>query len=129
MADKVQANELRIGNLIDFEGRTCTVEEIDKQGVIVLFEDGETEWIDLFQFFPIHLTPEWLEKFGFYVVLKNSAGQIYNMILDMSVANSALNITIWNSGKIEPATKHIQYVHQLQNLFFALTNKELEVKQ
>lgn len=62
----LKAQELRIGNLIDFEGEICQVLSIDSQGVDVLFlGNGEDIWIDLFQFTPTPIIEDLLLKFGF----------------------------------------------------------------
>jgi hypothetical protein len=82
---------------------------------------------------PIPLTEEWLLKMGFDI--SNSSG--YN------IKNNGIEIDIWfnddglindiqisstNISGAYPNIKHFQYVHQLQNLYFALTNEELTMK-
>lgn len=122
---KVTRNELRLGNLLDFEGETCIVREIDSSGAVVLFNNNEEYWIDLFQFNGIPLTEEWFLKFGFennngFWSLKNidildfKLNKDYIIIFNENPANSGI------SGR-----KLIKYVHQLQNLYFALTGEEL----
>lgn len=73
----------------------------------------ECEYSDMSE---ITLTEEWLIKFGFKKTNKS-----YHMY-----ENSAWQ-TIRNMRKDEFFYKgtHIKYVHQLQNLYFALTGKEL----
>lgn len=122
----IQANELRLGNLIDFEGLPSVVKEIDSQGVVVFIgETGETEWIDLFQFNPIPLTEEILLKCGFEKIENNWKVLSYSNVFYFSwerLAGSAFSLD--NESIYLP---HIEYLHQLQNLYFALTGEELEI--
>jgi hypothetical protein len=113
--------ELRIGNWFYYSGGW-------------LQPDGEFQWnesywlkllecrIDLEHIHPIPLTTEWLEKFGF----KGTIGQSnpfcgYNSVLFID-DNSNVEIYYCNT-----LLRVIQYVHQLQNLYFALLGKELEI--
>ena len=76
---------------------------------------------------PIPLTEEWLLKFGF--VDKN-----YTLELKAKRKTIVFNwfskvvSTGKRSGYYSRKYRHIKYVHQLQNLYFALTGEELEVK-
>ena len=118
----MQANELRIGNLIykrlkSGNGRTING-EVGCQDIVKIFED-----IGSFIYEPILLTEEWLLKFGFRVfpwgwVKKSKRG-----------FGIRLNIKTY-SYEIDgnPAVK-LEYVHQIQNLYFILTGEELELSQ
>lgn len=74
---------------------------------------------------PIHLTEEWLLKFGFE---KDNAGSFSSKMIDN------YSIRIWYvSGAFRWTANYfcsaeLKYVHQLQNLYFALTGQELEYK-
>jgi len=71
---------------------------------------------------PIPLTEEWLLKFGF---VKHKTTDIYP-----TFAKQMFN---WNDGILYIIgygfMNHIKHVHQLQNLYFALTGEELVVKE
>lgn len=73
---------------------------------------------------PIPLTEEWLEKFGFEKI-KHIHNGIYYL-------HRLVKISIYPNGMIElrgsVGWNKMQYVHQLQNLYFALTGEELEIK-
>ena len=77
---------------------------------------------------PIPLTEEWLLKFGF----EKSGGGLYLTYetFEMYYINGVLGLSARvsdpNEGYID--TK-IKYVHQLQNLHFALTGEELTIKE
>jgi len=70
---------------------------------------------------PIPLTPEILEKAGWEkfagVFSKNE------WALREDAPGYEFNSPYWRTGGIS-----VQYVHQLQNLYFALTGQELEIK-
>jgi hypothetical protein len=126
----MKAKDLRLGNILEFEGRACKVLEIDSQGVVVLFDDGEEVWIDLFQFNSILLTEEWLLKVGFerfpksFSVLNKKVNEHTAIIGDLK--GFEMTSIIRGSVNLVPLPK-IEYVHQLQNLYFALTGSELEI--
>jgi len=127
----LSARELRIGNYvfglyysyddIDEDERTelCMVVGLDVVGFsehqiwVEGLENSEREVYSDFE--PIPLNEEWLLKFGFSGWDKGN----YTMILSNG-----------NFMEFEYViAKNIKYVHQLQNLYFALTNEELTIKQ
>ena len=133
---KITKNELRLGNILDFEGETCVVREIDSSGVVVLFNNSEEEWIDLFQFSGIPLTEEWLLKFGF------KYGEFLNdfFINEIDGANNlwiknqlgikwGVSLNLFHDDLKPIFLKDIKYVHQLQNLFFSLCGEELTLSK
>ena len=112
----MKASELRIGNIV-------------KQGIIELIVSSliqvrdtiyESEVIE-----PIPLTEEWLLKFGFESMYSNyivKAGDYYNSI-KQDCGKWIYSYDESDAGCYE--LKEIKYVHQLQNLYFALNDKEL----
>jgi len=121
----MNANELRIGNYVKFGKLFKKVVEIAEEGFYILDKDGTTlknTWADLQ---PIPLTEEWLLKFGF-VEVKYDDG-IYGFCKQ--------GFGYINSGQIRWSCeriifnddKHLLYIHQLQNFYFALTGEELVV--
>jgi len=82
---------------------------------------------------PIPLTEEWLVKFGFnqktyfdtdgceYYEFKNGSFKIYN-----SEYSEEFHVDFNVS---DGCSVHVKTVHQLQNLYFALTGEELTLKQ
>jgi hypothetical protein len=132
----LKANELRIGNLIiglyedDCENvltEICTVLGVDSVGfsenkIWVETEKSKVEKFDSFEGIPI--TEEWLLKLGFKFVKSL-----------MGYYKGGHEVALFKSGVIEfhPFEKenyiYIKYIHELQNLFFALTGKELQQAQ
>ena len=114
----MNANELRLGNLIyaklsSGKGRTAvhTVAAYN----IVNIADGVTS---SFIFEPIPLTEEWLLQFGFehtrYGFIKGG------LHLDNDFSLFIEDETGFNTWSVE-----LKYVHQLQNLYFAIIGQEL----
>ena len=106
------AQELRIGNLIE-------------QGVIEIMSENAV-WINeklllIDEIQSIPLTEEWLVKFGFekskYEYFTKFAG---NNVMTIFIFQERIKVDIVNQFIC-----NIHYVHQLQNLYFALTKKEL----
>ena len=112
----IKANELRIGNSILQDGELVFVTPW-RLGLIEL---------DSVVYEPIPLTEEWLLKFGFEVINKSYFElKINSIVLEYTKnLNNECYIMINESIKI-----YIKHVHQLQNLYFALTGEELTIKE
>lgn len=116
----IQANELRIGNLIQNEnGLILIVSNIEPGRILADFEDfsySSEDW----PISPIPLDESWLRRAGF---ARSKKGTFFS--------GKFVDIELFN-GKFYPAIIGIRWdhkiesVHQLQNLFFALTGTELE---
>jgi hypothetical protein len=127
----MQANELRLGNLIIgnliYEGKLKTFRRLNDDLDVVFFSDGSIHEIGeyLTDCKPIPLTEEWLLKFGF---VSNPYKDRYeliakiNIIIECDKTKGLVNLYC-------EQFPHIKYVHQLQNLYFALTGEELTIKQ
>lgn len=74
---------------------------------------------------PIPLTEEWLEKFGF----EKMANREWFKQGSIQYNPSREILEIWQRDNWITYKKQFKYVHQLQNLYFALTNEELTIKQ
>lgn len=116
----MQVRELRIGNYAltkgnyensgDYQETYITANHIKEIDLSELLCSG------------VPLTEEWLLKFGFEEV--DYAGGCYNLgivCIDTSDFNCVVNGK-WLDVKI-------QYVHQLQNLYYALTQTELQLTE
>jgi len=117
----IQANELRIGNYVDFKGLWIgQINGIHKGGPGIMDNNGIFSWEG---FRPIPITEEWLLKFGFI----ETSTQEHRFELNPFVVYLWLTGVIVEIGKEFYETDN-KYVHQLQNIVFALTGKELEIK-
>jgi hypothetical protein len=119
----MKANELRIGNLLFDRGdKILRLDYWDfmKPAQRMFLGDSElhplTENLEYCK--PIPLTEEWMFKFGFIKSSDNNyykGGKftIYNRFGNFGLIGGSLS---W---------KEFKHVHQLQNLYFALTGEEL----
>ena len=130
----MKANELRIGNwiLIPYQNAPIAIpaHETKVQGITIFGEiltNNTTEHEGLKTHFNyasgIPLTEEWLLKFGFEKI----GGYLWNCkkLGARRFINNPYGITHF---EMEFGETHIRSVHQLQNLYYALTGNELEVK-
>lgn len=123
----MKASELRIGNLCYYhvddpiEGEYDVLNTIDYEDIRILFgECGEA-------FRPIIIDHDWLSKFGFVKEGLHYAMGVHQMLfsgLMKLTFNSSLQKWVFSIGRYKDITR-LQYVHQLQNLYYALTNTEL----
>ena len=121
----IDTRDLRIGNFLLFEDNSVIeVRGIHPSGKNI--HDGK-KWIEVFRLNPIPLKSEELLKFGFKhnsIIINNLdktlnisaiVGKDFYMYLD-DVFGSSYDLNC------------IQSIHQLQNLYFALTATELTIK-
>jgi hypothetical protein len=116
----IQPQELRIGNILNY-----TTAENDILPTTIDWQD--LKWISEDQkgfnlvHHPIALTEEWLLKFGFH-----KKGLWYKkddaFIIGWIDNKSQISVGVNRNYSIT-----YRYVHQLQNLYFALTKKELKI--
>ena len=134
----MKASELRIGNLVYVSDNETNI--IFKQITPINIHNlmHLTGWdkspIDI-EFEPIPLTEEWLYKFGFTNIDKGDNDYItyadsnhdYYLQIDVRRKNGKYLILDNSFDDLRAFSMvDIMYVHQLQNLYFALTGKELE---
>jgi len=118
----MKASELRIGNFYDNDG---FVNEVNPNTIEQAWI-AERSWIK-----PLPLTEAWLWKFGFEkvdIVLTSIAIAPLNLPCTFNLPNTPFSFC---QGKLILTTGtgdfcvNTEYVHQLQNLYFALTGEEL----
>jgi hypothetical protein len=123
----MDARELRIGNCI-------------KIGNIVTLVEGVSTWDNLIQnsnfaerhiteFEPIPLTEEWLLKFGFNKISDSYGINISISSYILTTVALLYSIDIFKKTNVYYGLIEIKHVHQLQNLYFALTGEELTIKE
>lgn len=112
----IKANELRLGNWVSNGEKNYTVDACS------LYDTATLEY------YPIEgilLTPEILEKCGFKgnankaIKIKNG----FDLVVDVFDWFAVINPKNYSSCY----TVDCKYLHQLQNLYFALTGTELEI--
>lgn len=137
----MKAEELRIGNYVRYLGVDTTINVVSN-GFISTLKSGA---IAVGQADPIPLTEEWLLKFGFekydwingYFIKCNGKHlfiQFYEPDNTHQILVFFTKITQDRRGHLMHGRDYFipknskQYVHQIQNLYFALTGKELKTK-
>jgi len=129
----MDAKDLRIGNLITHKSEVIKVTGIgeygiqSKEGDRILNSRYSTPDLE-----PIPLTEEWLVKMGFDKY--RNCFLTYKKVYEKDY----IHIRIFRSGAISfiiknregnDEYKQLKSVHQLQNLYFALTGEELTIKE
>lgn len=134
---ETRPQDLRIGNLIQDVGESAEVYTVDmisetriRAGAMTIYPAG----FEILHYIP--LTPEWLERFSFRSDLEGwywkPTGK--NSYIAFNPHGVYLSVTDQHD---ESDSKHkdefserlsIEFVHQLQNLYFILTNEELTLK-
>lgn len=129
----IRANQLRIGNFLYVSGNTIDTyqtskpKRVDIDFLKAIDEENKQRPDGLLTWFnPIPLTPEILEKCGFNVTSKGfyQHPNWYNLSLKYFRGSYALRCNF-----MDIITNNIYYVHQLQNLYHALTGEELEINE
>lgn len=119
----MEANELRIGNWVGHENKAIQVHElpflIDTDESVDGYLINE-RWLTEHE--PIPLTEEWLLKLGFEF---SHHGEISNDNFIIEKYHDGYHYT---GGEGVAFGTPIVYVHQLQNLYFALTGEELKTQ-
>jgi hypothetical protein len=139
----MEAKDLSIGNLVERDGNILEVIRIAKDGVINydLVKESKGMHVNSGIVIPIPLTEEWHDKFGikkngfnsFEYKLPNKLNLYLTVIFtgDYVMIRQGKKksidddmISIWNKDLI----KRDMFVHEWQNLYFALTSEELIIK-
>ncbi len=126
----IDAIELRLGNLLqDREGRLCKVEEITSERDE--YEEDEDEGgfsasaikgpMTGLPHKPITLNEDWLTRMG--VINK----RLPNPRFEIFRLGPHYNITTEGREENQVFLCSVQYIHQFQNIYFALTGEELEI--
>ena len=131
----MKTNDLRIGNLIDYFGDIIKVDTIDyfdgkeRVGGINTTE-GDRVFDKPSYFDPIELTEEVLLKIGF-----KKDGNNYSLVCDdievgfyIDKFKQVLYINVSREKRFyknELRSYDVKYLHQLQNAYYILTNKEM----
>ena len=139
----IKENELRIGNYVTIDNKQSHPTISGQMGLVIgileryekLFpkstasisiQIGDNSFSQFNEYIePIPLTEEWLVKLGFELFQDEndafpSYHHKYSFVLDEKFQPSDVGFPI--------AHIEFKYVHQLQNLYFALTGEELTIK-
>lgn len=145
----MKTNELRIGNKVIGYKCEATIQLIDTVNVEVYYgkyPDENTQVLSLKDIKPIKLTENLMYKFGFTRegteagddgALQLGCAQTEQKLCFLWIPKEGRYtekhaVGIWlgqdyNNQQLKIDIKRVKYVHQLQNLYYALTGKELKL--
>jgi hypothetical protein len=123
--------ELRIGNIIE----SGIIERMDIGDCIYSMQIIDFEGVrrKISNPSPLPITKEWLMRFGYqehedgFIILLN---EITGMILEKSIYEDigiAFDLSFLQNDGHCILLEEVQFVHQLQNIYFALTDEELKL--
>jgi len=128
----MDVKELRLNNWVLFtdENGNSHEKEISFVDLVVIGTDGNAD-----SYSGIPLTAEWLEKFGFKYKYnaahegetKQFSKVLNNKALPFSIYHDCEGLWYYKISEVESVI--INFVHELQNLYFALTKTELKLKE
>ena len=129
----IKPEELRIENWIYDRSKTRIVKvwgiESNHDQITVNHANGSVVYkVDLKDIEPIDLTEEWLLKMGFedkYLTIDKKISSDFTMSL---IPDKEGGYHFMPHATLKWGVD-LKYVHQLQNLFFALKGKELTIKE
>ena len=117
----MEANELRIGNWVYLGRNIIAIDGIGKDFVF----NGSTHWnLDAPNLIkPIPLTEKYLLRFGF------ERSGLYHVKNQVHIHDEHGWTDTGYEYRFNYTSIKIKHVHQLQNLYFALTGEELTIKE
>jgi hypothetical protein len=132
----MKASELRIGNFLLFVNKLQEVSSIHSDNTIRLRKTKNDNChgcycVNTITIFPIRITEEWLLKFGFYY---QSSDKNYVIKNKYGYCNSIKKIDgdwCYNNDYSDAScyfVRELRYIHELQNLYYALNEEELTIK-
>ena len=109
----IKANELRIGNIVlnPLTGEPCKITAMDISDIENGYKTREG----------IILSPEILEKYGFIKEIDNFYRLNNSSMIEILFADKGILV-----ASQSVCLNHVKYIHQLQNLYVALTGEELK---
>lgn len=136
--EDIKLKELRIGNYVyclSDDAKTLEFVEISEiHDDMVYFKECDFDGTIGGSCYPIKLTEEWLIKLGF----TNDNNESWFWSFDFDDKQETFKVFpltaggdpmgLWGIVGCPQLVKKIKFVHQLQNLFFALIGEELELK-
>jgi len=118
MENRLSSNELRIGNYIYFDKVPCQIHLSDFDNCDEIMNQMDEDYQ------PIPLSEQWLKDFGFEY---NDYQEWIKPDIKIETVDYPFHFD-YDDPRFKQmyCTVEIEYVHQLQNLYFALTGKELK---
>lgn len=124
---ELTAQELRIGNYLNYQGKIIKVEGIHNRTIYHSDRQFDQVGVEKYiTFEPIPLTEEWLFKFGFGKSEEHEYGSNENDLFGFYY-DYHFNRFYLDTPEDNIYIPFIKYVHQLQNLYHCLCGNELQI--
>ena len=128
----MKATELRIGNWVEIKNQEVkTYAQVEGTGNL---QHVAGQLWSIEELKPIPLTEKWLERFGFEKVrfddnywFEKQAGDF--SLITNDIGKIAFNEKLDHVFISETIQPKIKTINQLQNIYFALTGEEIELKK
>ena len=135
----MKPTELSIGNLVMYNGKVVKVEQITKHKIGYHTKPNETRmnYARLCEIEPIPITEELLTKIGFILPEHKE----FYIMCCINGKDNSIRLTkyfnLWNAEifashpevvMLECTILGLRFVHELQNAYYLITGKELEIK-
>jgi hypothetical protein len=129
----MEANELRVNSIIHFVDENVDAEiGHHNLGILLAYPSSD-------KYEPIPLTEEWLLRFGFESITDKNTIKSLDLYMCGGLVHLYSNnednysrVTAWfqEDGEVsQNYFREVEFVHTLQNLYFALTGEELQIKK
>lgn len=129
----MEAIELRVKNLVeDPILGVLEIQDIFGSGQVIAKKDNITFNLNLSQTKGVPLKEEWLLKFGWSYYNGKTEGVLtkdFGCKMDVDYVDGVLLIKSHYEGEEMYRETKVKFIHQLQNLYFALTGEELTLKK
>jgi len=119
----IDVRELRIGNWVEnYKKETVFIDKFSNRESYFT-HDGDCYSISKSN--PIPITEEWLKKLGFtlpnahYLIWYKEGFGAFRILFDVHLKHWQVGLS---GGRV---IRQVKYIHDLQNIYFALTEKEL----
>jgi hypothetical protein len=129
----IPASELRIGNYIQFKElflkiKGCESDDTSYKALVVIPKSGPL-LVPIERIEPIQLTPELLKKAGFKKHISSDRVMEHYFKGDIIFLSRVKGTDEFYIEHYRPSSEKVEVksVHQLQNLYFALTSHEIEI--
>ncbi len=132
----MKAEEVKYKNLVEYDGRIFEIHMIAEEFPALNTDEFGIGVVDWNNIKPIPLTEEWLIRFGFntwkgWLCLDAFSPGHPSQRFDLYWSKEdGFNCKSRYQGDVELGYKmrHIEHVHELQNLFYSLTGEQLTLK-
>lgn len=116
----IESKDLHHNGLYSFKGKTVKCDLDDE--ITFEWDNGHYDQLYLKDLTPIPLTVDWIKRLGF--ILASDGTYTYN---EICIEPKTHQVTIFYDNQWDNVT-HTTYVHQLQNIYRAITGFDMEIK-